>query len=151
MPCIYLTGIVGALPLLVSAVLLCGCGGGGEMDGGESYAEILHGLRKAALSHHSYSAVGRAEDLKPTLRASIDAFCEVNREMLTNKEAWKAAQGGYYIDRIKLRAERELPFVSTAPVNAAVNEYKGLFELTSFDADAVRSYDKACYHAKFWY
>jgi hypothetical protein len=143
------TYLRGALALLVIAILVGGCGGGG--DGSETYGEILHGLKRAAVAHRKYDAVGRAEDLKPTLKASLDAFCETNREMLMNAEAWKAHLEGYFVNRIKLRAERELPFVSTAPVAAAVGQYKELFDLASFDPDAVRRYDNACYHAKLWY
>ncbi len=138
----------GAIRILATT-LLVGIGvascGGDSQSGGEAYEGILHDLRRAALSHTSYDAVSRSKGLKPTLRASLDAFCETNREMLENQEAWKASKAGYYIVRIKLRAERELPYVSTAPVNAAVNKYKEFFGLTSFSPDDVRRYALACY------
>jgi hypothetical protein len=131
---------------LAAVLLVCigavGCGSGSESEG---YEEILHGLKRAAVSKQSYDAVRRAENLKPTFRASLDAFCETNREMVENREAWKVAQTGYYLVRIKLRAERELPFVSTHPVAVAVKEYKDLFGLDSFDPAEVRRYGRACY------
>jgi hypothetical protein len=131
-----------SVAILFVFIGVVGCGSSGD---GESYEEVLHGLKKAALAERSYDAVGRAEDLKPTLRASLDAFCETNREMLENQEAWKVAGTGYYLVRIKLRAERELPFVSTHPVAVAVNDYRPLFGLDSFDPAAVRRYAHACY------
>lgn len=137
-----------ALMLLVGGTAgAAGCGSGDSTNGAgnEAYEEILHGLKKAALSNARYAAVSRAEVLKPTLRASIDAFCETNREMLENKEAWKVAQVGYYVVRIKLRAERNLPYVSTAPVSSAVGKYQKLYDLASFDPESVRRYAKACY------
>jgi hypothetical protein len=147
MQCIYLARWRStlALPLLLAIFLIAGCGSSADSSGAEAYEEVLHGLQKAALANRAYGAVSRADGLKPTLRASLDAFCETNREMLGNQEAWKASKLGYYVVRIKIRAERELPFVSTAPVNVAVNKYKGLFDLASFDPAAVRRYAKACY------
>lgn len=130
----------GALPLLL---LLAGCGGGGE--GGESYGAILLSMKQAASSRSGYEAVERAKDLKQVQRASIDAFCETNQELLFNKEAWKAADTPYYVVRIRERAERNLPFVSTHPVNVAVGKYRKLFGLDSFESADVRSYTKACY------
>lgn len=145
MQCAYPSWLRKALSLLTVAALIGGCGSG-DSAGNESYGEILHGLKKAAATHRrGYDAIGRAEGLKPALRASLDAFCEVNREMIMNEEAWKVVEGGYYLSRIKRRAERELPFVSTGPVNVAVKRYKGLFGLTSFEPKAVYRYDKACY------
>lgn len=129
---------------LLIGVTAAGCGGP-EAGGDEAYEEVLRGLKKAALSSRAYNAVGRAEGLKPTLRASLDAFCETNREMLQNQEAWKATKTGYYVVRIKLRAERELPFISTAPVGAAVSKFRDLLGLDSFNPAVVRRYAKACY------
>jgi hypothetical protein len=134
----------GLLVVLAAALLLAGCGGG-DSGSGETYGGILHGLKRAALAGASYEAVKRAEDLKPALKASIDAFCEVNQEMLLNQEAWKAVGGAYYLSRIKLRAERELPFVSTVPVNRAVMRYWNLFDLASFEPADVRRYERPCY------
>jgi hypothetical protein len=156
MSCLYLRSLKHALALMAIGALIVGCGNSASADneGGEGYGEILHGLRKAARAHvgyGDYDAVGRAKDLKPTLRASLDAFCEVAQEMVVNEEAWKAANTPYYVTRIKLRAERELPFVSTRPVNVAVTELADVFNLSSFDAGDVRSYVKACYHREFWY
>jgi hypothetical protein len=130
---------------LVSALLLAGCGGGDKPGGSEDYEALLRGLKKAALTTQAYNAVDRAKSLEPTLRASIDAFCETNREMLVNNEAWKAKNGPYYFSRLRLRAERELPFVSTHPVTVAIDKYKVLFNLAGFDPAAVRRYAKACY------
>ena len=140
----YFPRLGGTLALCLLAVALISSCGSGD-DGGESYVSILHGLKKAALSDGRYDAVSRAEDLGPVQKASLDAFCETNREMLENQEAWKASQAGYYVVRIKLRAERELPFVSTAQVNTAVNDYRELFGLTSFDPADVRRYARPCY------
>jgi hypothetical protein len=158
MRCLYFMVPVWMLLLLVVGALAAGCGGEeAESDadqGRQVYGEILHGLKKAALTHVGYgryNAVDRAESLKPTLRASLDAFCEVAQEMVINEEGGKAAETPYYLTRIKLRAERELPFVSTAPVNTAVSELAAVLNLYSFDASAVRSYEKACYHRQFWY
>lgn len=127
------------------SALLAGCGGGDKLGGGEDYEALLRGLKKAAFANESYNAVGRAKSLEPTLRASIDAFCETNREMLVNNEAWKAKNGPYYFSRLRLRAERELPFVSTHPVTIAIDKYKVLFDTPDFDPAAVRRYAKACY------
>jgi hypothetical protein len=134
--------------IAVGGMLIAGCGGGGEGEkgGNAAYEELLHGLKQAAASNTGYNAVERAKDLKSTLRASIDAFCETNQEMLLNSEAWKAKEEAYYVVRIKLRAERELPYLSTRPVAVAVRKYQSLFDLASFDPSAVRRYSKACYH-----
>ena len=101
---------------LLLAAGLTGCGSS-DASGGESYEAILLGLKKAAVAETPYGAVRRAEDLDPVERASLDAFCETNQEMLLNEEAEKVYGTQYYITRIKLRAERELPFVSTRPVS----------------------------------
>ncbi len=139
----------GLLSTLAIAILvgtgLAGCGSSADSSDGESYEEILIGLKKAARTGEDYAAVRRAEDLEPVERASTDAFCETNQEMLLNEEAKKVYQTQYYISRIKLRAERELPFVSTGPVNRAVNKLDDLYDLASFDVYAVTSYQKACY------
>lgn len=157
MRCIYLRSIWRLLPLLALIGLIGGCGGSDSKDpkgGSEAYRKTLRGLERAADAHPRYGgfdAVGRARDLKPVLRASLDALCEVNREMLVNREAWKADKGRYYVVRIRLRAERNLPFTSTSPVNAALREQVALLHLTSFDPGSVRRYEKACYPASYWY
>lgn len=130
---------------ILSAAALAGCGDGAEADS-ESYGTLLIGLKRAALAGKPFHAVERAEDLKPVLRASIDAFCETNQQMLLNNEAWKAKDTGYYIVRLKLRAERELPFISSGPVGKAVDRYRALYGLDDFDPAGVRRYTKACYH-----
>lgn len=132
--------------LLATMLVLAGCGGGGSSGGNEDYEALLHGLKQAADSGKPYDAMNRAEDLKPVLRESIEAFCETTQLLLLNREAWKARLGPYLVSRIKVKAERELPFVSTGPVNTAVKRYRGLFGLESFDPAAVRRYKKACYH-----
>jgi hypothetical protein len=131
--------------LLLIGAMLSGCGGDASAGGTEEYETLLHGLEQAAETDASYNAVERAEDLKPVLRASLNAFCETNRELLVNSEAGKSTQAGYLINRIRIRAERELPFVSTAPVGDAVTRYRDLFGLDSFNPTAVRRYAKACY------
>jgi hypothetical protein len=139
-------GLRGLLISIGIAVLVgagfAGCGGGSD---GESYEEILLGLQKAVQTGKPYAAVRRAEDLKATERASADAFCETNQQMLLNKEMEKIYKTKYYISRIKLRAERELPFVSTQPVNVAVNKLNELLDLSSFDVNSVTRYARACY------
>jgi hypothetical protein len=132
--------------VLAAGALVAGCGGGDDGGGGnEDYEALLHSIKHAVTSNSSYDAVDEAEDLKPALRASIDAFCETNYELLQNTESWKVKDSGYFVSRIKLRAERELPFVSTALVAAAVKKYKGLFGLDTFEPEDVSSYANACY------
>jgi hypothetical protein len=129
------------LILLFVGILLGGCGGGG----GESYGDVLQGLERAAATGEPYDAVSRAEGLKPVQRTSVEAFCETTHVLLLNGEAWKVRVGPYLVSRIKTLAERQLPFVSTGPVNTAVNRYRDLFGLDSFEPADVRRYMKACY------
>jgi hypothetical protein len=127
--------------LLSAGIVLAGCGGGGD----ESYDDVLHGLKHAATAGESYDAVSRAEGLKPVERTSLEAFCETTHVLLLNREAWKARQGPYLVSRIKTLAERLLPFVSTGPVNTAVDRYRDLFGLDSFEPADVHRYMQACY------
>jgi hypothetical protein len=152
MRCSYLRRLAAGLLLLSLAIAISACGSGAAAgESGETYGDVLRATRSAALAGRPYEAIKRAEELKPALRASIDSFCVVNRDLLINKEAWKAAEVGYYLRRIKVKAEGELPFVSTRPVNEAVDRYRALFGLDSFTPDEVRRYDLACYGKKLWY
>ncbi len=150
--CSYLRRLVTGLLLFSLAVAIAACGSGTAAgESSETYGDVLKATRGAALAGRPYEAIKRAEELRPALRASLDSFCVVNRDLLINKEAWKAANAGYYLSRIKAKAEAELPFVSTRPVSEAVDRYRGLFGLDSFTPDKVRRYDLACYGKKLWY
>ena len=134
-----------AAALLVSAGF-AGCGGSSDASGGESYEDILIGLKQAVQAGKQYDAVQRAENLDPVEEAVTDAFCETNQEMLLNEEGKKVYGTEYYISRIRLRAERELPFVSTQPVNVALGKLNKAFDLPSFSVITLARYQKACYY-----
>lgn len=138
-----------ALPTVAVAVALTtigiaagGCGGGG----GESYGEVLRGLKRAAISNGSFDVVPHAKDLNVTERTSVEAFCEVLRQMMLNDETAKASETGYFVSRIEGTAEDWLGFVSTKPVAAAVGRMRSLYDLASFNLDSIRRYAHACYH-----
>jgi hypothetical protein len=118
---------------------------GCERGGGESYEDVLGGLRGAASANGGYDAVRRAGGLEPTERASLEAFCAVMRQVSQGGEAAKLSETAYVRARIESDAEARLPFVSTAGVRRAVRRLDSLYDLSSLDGRTARRCARACY------
>ncbi|HEX2096443.1 MAG TPA: hypothetical protein VHF50_03645 [Solirubrobacterales bacterium] len=142
--------------------LLAAPGCGEDADGdrpaaGEAsraYAELLRGLRKAALADRRYGALRRAEDLSGAERAVVLAFCGTAWGVVINSEEETLAERPFIVARIRRTAEFELtgndysaaaraPYV--APVRAAIEELDEVVGLGEIDEPTNRRYKKACY------
>jgi len=138
----YLCATILTLAVLATASFdFAGCGGGDE-----SYAEVIRGLKRAAMSNAGYDAVSRASGMSRAERASLESFCNATQRMLVAGEGRKIAETRYYISRISTDAEASLDFPSTDAVDAAVAKLNGLFGLRSFDGHSARPFARACFH-----
>jgi hypothetical protein len=130
------------LALVVAA--LGGCGSGGDASGGQSYEELLRGLKRAAVAHRGYHAVTRARALEAPERAVIVAFCKFTSQVVLGHEAAKLAEHAYIYSRIRTRSELEAEGHQLSAVSAAANELRSAIDLTTLDAKSIRDYRRAC-------
>ena len=143
------------IPSIVLAVVLvgvafAGCGGGdasgSEAEDGQSYGEVLAGLRKAALSNRVYDPIQRAKHLEPGERAVVGALCDTAWQLVVNQEAALLSEKGFIFFRIRGRAEVLAGRTAdgTKAVRAAMPELQRVVHLSSYDVETNTRYKKAC-------
>jgi len=121
--------------LVLTFLLVGGCSG-------ESYDDVLRGLRSAAMSKATYNALRHAEDLDATDKAVVNAFCSVATQLANNGESLSEQQ---FFDRVKARTQIKLGQFDVNPVNAAVGKLRATYDLAQINGGAARLYVQACF------
>ncbi|HET8862019.1 MAG TPA: hypothetical protein VFM94_02080 [Solirubrobacterales bacterium] len=139
-------GLVGVLLVVVGATA-GGCGGGSDAgaDSGQSYDEVLHGLKRAALSDRAYDAVRRAKGLNPGEWPVLREFCKFAWQMGAYHEAWKLGKVRWAINRIRGNAADGLNDVYLTALDTAMKKLEAAVHPATFDVGSMKRYTKACY------
>jgi hypothetical protein len=137
--------MLAGLAAIMIGLLAPGCGGEDTTEGhAQSYAALLAGLERAALTGETYGALRRAANLNPPERAVIDAFCETAWQLEANGETAKLEDDAYIVERIEYLAEYDLVEVRGA-VRTAVGSLHTALDLPAIDRELNRRYKRACY------
>jgi len=119
----------------LAAIFIAGCGG-------ETYDDVLQGLRGAALSGKTYNAIRHADDLDASQKAVVNAFCNIATQLADNEEAITTEQ---YFDQIQADATREAGFLEAKAVETAVTRLRAIYDLSSINGHTATLYVNACY------
>jgi hypothetical protein len=129
--------------LAMVALAISGCGSGSEAKDTQTYEQILHGLRSAALAGRTYGAERRAASLVAAKREVVHSFCEFAWEIGVNREAWKLPIRGLAARRVRARA-----FSSGNayyhPIVAAIAKLNAVIDLEELTAKVLARYTRAC-------
>lgn len=117
-----------------------GCG-----DEGQSYGDILEGLREAALSGSLYGAFDRAKGLDAPEKQVIQGFCRTTWSMAVNGETEKLAHHRYVLHRMRHWITYGLADRYSAEVDAAMGELRVIVRPATIDPAVNGRYKKACY------
>jgi hypothetical protein len=138
-----------ALAVALPGTALGGCGGGSGDSDSQAYGELLRGLKHAALSGASYDAVSRAERLAPADEAVIEGFCRYSREIQLSKLTSQLSEHATVRSGIGFTSQMELREMKLGVdphlVVGALDEFGGVVDLNSLNADLNRRYVSACY------
>jgi hypothetical protein len=137
-----------AMAVALFALTISGCGDSEDATGEEpsqAYAEILAGMKQAAVADATFSASRKALDLSVPEREVIRAFCETAWQLEINSEGERLKTDAYLIDRVRGLAEYELNGKFREEIGVAMAELREDLDLVAIDPQLNHKYKKACY------